>query len=469
MRLDLRGKFLALNIGLVGLVIVGVWAALQVALGDLPERDPVLADTTHVIVLVAVAVGACLALGAAYLGVRFVKRALAGLSHAIETGGMDVAGRRELLVSELAGTYQRLANDLVRVDSSLAEEHTRFEAVLTSIDVGVAAVDGAGRFTVVNPSFLEIFDLPETPVGRLFADIIAVPALDDALGSARQGRTAQAEVKLPDAPGATSRARTIVARAMPLGTAGGAAVTVRDVTSIRLLERVRRDFVANISHELRTPVSVVRASAETLLDGALEDPVHGRGFVEQIERHATRMGNIIEGLLDLARLEAGQQSLAKEPVNLRASALRAVDLAQAQAKARNIVVQVAIPEAATAFADTKGIDQILSNLLENAVKYSGENGSVVLDAESRGGWVRVLVSDDGPGISPDHRERVFERFYRIDKGRSRDTGGSGLGLAIVKHLALAMGGTVGIEPRDPRGSVFWVRLPAGRELPAQAG
>jgi len=226
---------------------------------------------------------------------------------------------------------------------------------------------------------------------------------------------------------------------------------------------VRRDFVANISHELRTPVSVIQTAAETLLDGALDDPAHARDFVDRIERHASRMSSIIAGLLDLARLEAGQQSLAKESVNVRAACERALDLAQPTIREKQLEASLVVPADMMAFADQMGVDQILANLVVNAAKYSDPGGSIVVAAELHKGWVRITVSDDGPGIAPQHRERVFERFYRIDKGRSRETGGTGLGLAIVKHLSLAMGGTVGIEPREPRGSIFWVRLPAGRE------
>lgn len=459
MRLALRTKFLLLVLGLVALLIAGIAVGLTVAFqgyaGDLDER-------VMVVLAIAAAVSVALALTSASIAVGQVRKTLASVSHAIERGQAGDAAFPDDLLSELAATYQRLASDLVRVDSSLAEEHSRFQAVLNGMDAGVFAVDGEGRITLTNPAFLEMFEV-SAPLHKSYREVLPIPQLHDALEEAQRGRLVRVEVRLPG-----PQARTFIANASPQGAGAGAAVVLRDVTAIRHLERVRRDFVANISHELRTPVSVIQTSAETLLDGALEDPRFAREFVERIERHASRMTQIIEGLLDLARLEAGQQSLAKESVALRASVERALDLVQSQVREKNLVVDLRLPADLTAHADQKGVDQVVSNLVVNAVKYSDQQGSVVIDAHASKGWVRLEIADDGPGIAPEHRERVFERFYRIDKGRSRETGGTGLGLAIVKHLTLAMGGSVGIEPREPRGAIFWVRLPVGRELTTQS-
>lgn len=459
MRPSLRTKFLLLGLCLVVPVIAGFWLAMDRVLDH--EGVPAHSQhALHVVVLVTVACAFVLAIVAAVIAVRLVRRTLGRVATAIEHGGAGDAAFPDALLGELAATYQRLARDLVRVDSSLAEEHSRFQAVMNGIDAGVFAVDGQNRVTLTNTAFLELFEIAGSPIGRDYREVLPLPALHDAVSEAQKGRLVRVELTLPG-----HERRTLVANASPQGTGAGAAVVLRDVTSIRHLERVRRDFVANISHELRTPVSVIQTSAETLLDGALEDAAVARDFVTRIERHAARMTQIIAGLLDLARLEAGQQSLAKEPVMLRAAAERALDLVQAPVRDKRLVVTLAIDPELAAFADQKGVDQVLANLVENAVKYSEAEGSVVIDAEAKKGWVRVTVADDGPGIAPEHRERVFERFYRVDKGRSRETGGTGLGLAIVKHLTLAMGGTVGIEPRTPRGSIFWVRLPAGREAP----
>jgi len=462
MRLDLRKKFVFLILGLVAILIGGIAIGLEVALGHaVPEGSPLYADVERIILVSAFA-SVVLAILAAFVAVRQVRKTLTAVSHAIDRGGGGDAAFPDDLLSELAVTYRRLASDLVRVDSSLAEEHSRFQAVLNGMDAGVFAVDANGRITLTNPAFVEMFEV-DSPLGRNYRDVLPLPQLHDALEEAQRGRLVRVEVRVPG-----PQSRTFVANASPQGTGAGAAVVLRDVTAIRHLERVRRDFVANISHELRTPVSVIQTSAETLLDGALDDPKFGREFVERIERHASRMTHIIEGLLDLARLEAGQQSLAKESVNLRAAAERALDLVQAHVREKNLDIQLLVGAEFTAHADQKGVDQVIANLVVNAVKYADPNGSVVIDATAKKGWVTLRIADDGPGIAAEHRERVFERFYRIDKGRSRETGGTGLGLAIVKHLTLAMSDTVGIEPGEPRGAIFWVRLPAGREAPAPA-
>ncbi|MFO0746388.1 MAG: ATP-binding protein [Myxococcota bacterium] len=455
MRLDLRGKFVLLSLALVACVIGAIWALLDRDLSPTPEH----AQAIRTIILWAAAGGVVAAFVAAWIAVGFVRRTLARLTQSIERGPLHDAAFPEEMLADLANTYRRLASDLVRVDSSLAEEHARFEAVLGSIDAGVCAVDANGHINVTNRTFLELFDLAEAPHGSHYREVLALAPLVDALDEAQAGRQARVELRLEKG----AERKILVAHASPQGAGQGAAMFVRDVTSIRHLERVRRDFVANISHELRTPVSVIRASAETLLDGALDDAAHAREFVAAIERHASRMGEIITGLLDLARLEAGQQSLAKEAVNLHAAAQRALDLVDSQVRSKALRIVNDIPPTVTAWADQKGVDQVVTNLVENAVKYTDPGGEVVLAADLGRGWMRLTVADDGPGIAPEHRARVFERFYRVDKGRSRETGGTGLGLAIVKHLTLAMGGTVGVEGRDPRGSVFWVRLPAGRE------
>jgi two-component system phosphate regulon sensor histidine kinase PhoR len=445
LRVGLRGRFIVLFVGsaLVGLTFLYLLVSRTVP-GAGSELGWAFVAGGGVSLVLA-------GLGS-YLAVRSVRRSLSGYARALERGESEAL---ELLVSPVAHQVQRLARDMVRIDSRLKEEHTRYNAVLKGMDAGVFAVDGDGRITVCNPAFQEMFEIKTSPDDRPYRDLLTNPALQDAIEEARGGRSVRIEIDIGNAP----HARTLVAHVSPLGRLGGAAATVRDVTAIRYLERVRRDFVANISHELRTPIAVIRASAETLLDGALSDPPVARDFLEQIERHAARMGNIIEGLLELARLEAGQQSLAREPVNVRASAQRALDLVTQRIRTRGLAVDFDVPADLFALADTKGLDQVLSNLVENAAKYASEGGRIGLHALAMAdGSLVIRVRDDGPGIAPVHRARVFERFYRIDKGRSRDTGGTGLGLAIVKHLTLAMGGEVSVEGAEPTGSIFEVRL-----------
>lgn len=447
----LREGYVARARALVLLLVVGLVLAVVLALALAPEATA------------AVAVGAlALGVGAALLVARHLEllvlareRALLEAAHRLERPTTSPPGEPP------SGSLEVAYDAILEIVRRIAADRDRFESAMNGIDAGVIAVDAQDRVTVANPALHDLFPFAEDPLGRDYKELVP-SAIEDCVVAARDGRTARLEFEPPG-----EERRQYVAYAAPRDLGGGVAVVIRDITSIRLLERVRRDFVANVSHELRTPVSVIQASAETLLSGALDDRAAGRKFAEAIERHASRMSRIISGLLDLARLEAGQRGLSREAVNVRASVVRAIDLASAAAEAKGLALDNRVGEAVHVLADPKGVDQVLSNLLENAVKYSDEPGDVIVEAAERQGWVRVAVADVGPGIPDKHRTRVFERFYRVDKGRSRDHGGSGLGLAIVKHLVSAMGGTVGVDPREPRGSVFWVRLPVGVEPPPE--
>jgi two-component system phosphate regulon sensor histidine kinase PhoR len=237
---------------------------------------------------------------------------------------------------------------------------------------------------------------------------------------------------------------------------------MHDVTDLRRLETVRRDFVANVSHELRTPVTIIRANAETLLDGAMSDPAHGPRLLEALHRNAERLSNIIADLLDLSRLESGHRPMERKPVVVADATLRALETVERGAREKGLEVVSSVDPGVRVRADGNALEQILINYLDNAIKYTPGGGRVEVSAQTAGDRVRVVVSDNGPGIPPHLRDRVFERFFRVDPGRSRDMGGTGLGLSIVKHLAEAMDGEAGVEPAKPQGSRFWIELPAAR-------
>ncbi|MCX5741749.1 MAG: ATP-binding protein, partial [Proteobacteria bacterium] len=213
------------------------------------------------------------------------------------------------------------------------------------------------------------------------------------------------------------------------------------------------------SHELRTPVAVIRANAETLIAGAKDDPVMSVKLIDGLHRNAERLARILADLLDLSRLDAGQYRLDLGDVAVGAIAEQALTAVEVPIAAREIAVAVDVPAALAARADSKALDLVLVNLIDNAVKYTQPKGHVWVSARPEGDMVRIEIRDDGPGIAAKHRARVFERFYRADPSRSREAGGTGLGLSIVKHLVESMGGQVGVEPNEPRGSIFWLRLP----------
>jgi two-component system phosphate regulon sensor histidine kinase PhoR len=233
---------------------------------------------------------------------------------------------------------------------------------------------------------------------------------------------------------------------------------------MRRLEKVRRDFVANVSHELRTPVSVIQANAETLIDGALTHPTRGPEFLNAILRNAQRLSRLVSDLLDLSRIESGHFNLEIQPTAVSAAVQRAVESIRGLAQRKRLTVETNISSELAVLADGTAFDQVLTNLIVNAVKYTPEDGHVEIRAgraaEGEAGVIHIEVRDDGAGIEPRHRLRIFERFYRVDPGRSREVGGTGLGLSIVKHLVGAMHGEVGVTDNPTGGSVFRVTLPA---------
>ena len=253
--------------------------------------------------------------------------------------------------------------------------------------------------------------------------------------------------------------KTVLSRVTPLVGSGGAVVVAYDVTEMRRLETMRRDFVANVSHELRTPVSVIRANAETLLDGALEEEKAARVFVQAVLRNSERLSNLIADLLDLSRIEAGHYEVLESRLNLHAIVHRVAESVKHKLEMKEMVLEISVEEHLEALGDAQALEQVLINLVENGIKYTPKGGRFLLRAQAVPDKVRIEVHDNGPGIAPEHRPRIFERFYRVDPGRSKEMGGTGLGLAIVKHLVGAMNGEVGMEPVEPNGSTFWVELP----------
>ncbi len=382
---------------------------------------------------------------------------------AVPTGRIDV-------FQGLSGSLNRLGEALENTMASLAKERDRFGGVLNSMQDGVLALSRRGRIKVWNAAALDHLELPEENLrNRWLRDLVDSPELVELVQHAREGREGTAEFTFRP-PGdsvdtvatSTRRLLTIVSplREQPGRTGRGCVIVIRDVTALRRLETVRRDFVTNASHELRTPVSVIQASAEALEQGAVDEPEAAQVFLRSILRNAQRQAALIDDLLSLARLEAGRTVLDLELVDLRRAAARVMDAVAVKAAESGHTVHNSVPAGLHAVADDQSLDQVLTNLLANAVAYVPPGGTIEVAAERRpDGYVRMEVRDDGPGVARQHRRRLFERFYRVDTSRSRATGGTGLGLAIVKHLAEAMNGRAGFRPNLPVGAVFWLDLP----------
>lgn len=435
-------------------------AAVRVAM-PLSEVDALI-ERVRIAVVLAWLLGLAIAVTVSAATAQLLSRRLRGLAaHARAvtrgSGGPEQPlGRASDEVGRLADSFQRITAELDRTVAELAADRDRLETILTGMSNGVVALDDDDRVALTNPAARQLLRLAEAPDGRLLLEAVRLPALVELVAQVRRREATELELEV-DA--GSESARTLLARGAPMQVTGGVVLVLHDVTELRRLERVRRDFVANVSHELRTPVSVIRANAETLVSGGLDDKERGPEFAAAILRNAERLAALISDLLDLARLESGAMQRSIETVDIAEAAGRAVEVVTQRAAERNIDLSVEIPDGLQVRADSRALGQILLNLVDNAVKYIGEGGTVVVRAIRAEDAVRLEVVDDGPGIAPQVRERVFERFYRADPGRSREMGGTGLGLSIVKHLAEAMDGSVGVEPVVPHGSRFWVSLP----------
>jgi two-component system phosphate regulon sensor histidine kinase PhoR len=341
------------------------------------------------------------------------------------------------------------------VEQVLNERLTQLEQVLQSIKDAVIRVDADLHVSLMNAAATKLFKAGKNYQGRSIESVAHVPVFVAILRESDKGEDTSFEFDLVRGP----HTRHIRARVTQQED-GGQVIVLRDVTAVRRLERMRRDFVANVSHELRTPISVVSANSETLLEGAIDDPVFAMKLLEAVNRNAGRLTLIINDLLDLSRLEAGSYSLHKSRIYPARVAWRVRESLEEKATARQTSVHLHIDEELAVKADEAAFFQVLVNYLDNAIKYTPEGSEIEMRAERRKSKVHIEVRDNGPGIPESVANRVFERFFRVDPGRSREMGGTGLGLSIVKHLVEAMNGRVGVHNVTPQGCVFWLDLPA---------
>jgi len=345
--------------------------------------------------------------------------------------------------------------------SASAEDRARMQAILGGMVEGVLVVNEYGKLQLVNEAARRMFRLAEAPEGRHYLEIIRHPEIASQVGYALNGEAgASREFRLPALPDATFVSRTAPVTA---GKMRGAVLVLHDITDLRRADQIRRDFVANVSHELRTPLTAVRGYVEALLDG-VSDPEQSRRFLETIARHTDRMERLVRDLLRLARLDAGQEPLERVPCAIDALfAGIETDFAGVIAERGLNVIRDIAPDAALVTGDPAKLHDALRNLIENATNYSPEGGTITLVTRRQGDRIAIAVGDEGPGIPESDLGRVFERFYRVDKARSRggrDPGGTGLGLAIVKHLVELHGGKVIAANGRTGGAVFTVELPA---------
>lgn len=359
------------------------------------------------------------------------------------------------------GVVARVLDDTVRQLGIRAADRALVEAILVGMIEGVVVVDEYGRVQLMNAAARRMFKTTDPPDGRHYLEIVRHPVIAAQIGYALNGEATDGrEFQLPVAPGAT-----FIARAAPVAAANrrGAVLVVHDITDLRRADQVRRDFVANVSHELRTPLTAVRGYVEALMDG-VPDPAQSARFLSTIARHTERMERLVRDLLRLARLDAGQEALDRVPCRLEGlfDGIEA-DLEDRLAGRRQSVVRDIASDATVAVGDPGKLHDALRNLLENATAYSPEGSTITLGARREGHRILISVGDEGPGIPEQDLDRIFERFYRVDKARSRDdrtdAGGTGLGLAIVKHLVELHGGRVRAANRPGAGAIFTIEVP----------
>ena len=364
-------------------------------------------------------------------------------------------GRDE--IGTVARVLDETARDLGARLTDVARERAHMDAVLQGMAEGAVLVDRGGRLVISNTAIREMLRLPDDPVGRHFIEVVRHPEVAGQLSAALTGaRPTPAEVQLDHG----SR-RAFVARAVPVEAdrGGGAVLVLHDVTELRQADQVRRDFVANVSHELRTPLTAIRGYVEALLDSPL-DRDQTQKFLAIIARHAARMERLVTDLLRLARLDARQETLDQTLCQTRPLLAAVVAEMDNAIEARDLRVTSRVnADADVVFGDPAKLHDVFRNLLENAINYSPQGGEIEVAATREGESVDVSVSDSGPGIPAGELHRIFERFYRVDRSRTRDPGGTGLGLSIVRHLVELHGGRVWALNREGGGAVVHVRLP----------
>lgn len=333
------------------------------------------------------------------------------------------------------------------------------EAAFRDMPEAILITDGSGVITRMNPHARRLMGVSGFEAeGMRLSGMPAGPELSSA---AIKALSSGKPVSFETEPAAASGPALAVS-ASPLleeGAVRGCVLVARDITGPKKLEAMRRDFVANVSHELKTPLTAIRGCAETLLDGAMEDKEHGPGFVRSIAEQALRLDNLVDDLLKLSYAESGRLQLEKTPVGLKPLAEEVARGLSAILTKKKVSLINLVPEGLMVNADRDKLSQVLINLLDNAAKYNREGGEIKISAVVEEDGVKVLIADTGPGIPPEHLSRIFERFYRADKARSRELGGTGLGLSIVKHLVELHGGAVGVESAEGRGSEFWFTIP----------
>jgi two-component system phosphate regulon sensor histidine kinase PhoR len=382
--------------------------------------------------------------------------AIAGIGLVYWLGRARLRESERRLRTELEQAEQRHQRDL-------GDAYAQQEALLNSMIEGVLLLDENGRIQMANRAFAALFGAERDLRSLTILEALRQHELSELVQSLQAGQpvvTRELQLVHPE--------RVLQVNAAALlhgdGRRQGTILVFHDLTNLKKLERTREEFVANVSHELRTPLSMIKGYTETMLDGAKDDPEVARKFLQTIDRNAERLRLLIDDLLTISALESGRLKLNFQNVSLGSLVEKVLADFQTRAAARPVRLASQVPKLSV-HADPHRLEQVLCNLVDNAIKYGRANGSVTIDASPlEGGCVQVSVQDDGPGIPPEALDRLFERFYRVDKGRSREQGGTGLGLSIVKHIVQSHGGKAWATSQQGQGATFFFTIPSNESV-----
>ena len=372
----------------------------------------------------------------------------------------------ERLVISFRAMSQRVTARITELEQwreSLDQNNQQLAIVLEAMVEGVIAVDAQERILLANTAAMRLLDLkPQGLTGRPLWEVVRLPKVQELVKQTLAGGEQQRiEIEVPR----TQSTLAAVMSRLPGEPFSGAVIVLHDVTDLRRLENLRREFVSNVSHELKTPLAAISAYAETLLDGALEDPEINRGFVSRIGEQADRLHTLILELLELGRMESDEHAFELEAIEIGAILRECVDEHQDVAKSKNLRLELdSSNEPVWGLADLESLRIIADNLLANAINYTPAGGRITVRWRRECDWIVFDVEDTGVGIVKENQARIFERFYRVDRARSREVGGTGLGLSIVKHLCQVFGGQVRVTSQFGKGSTFTVRLRAAEPV-----
>ena len=357
----------------------------------------------------------------------------------------------------VATSISEISENLKNKINLIGKQRDQFGSVLDDLGEGIIVTDNEGNITFENDQFSQILNLKKNVHGASIKDL-GVKSLGYLFRRSKKKKRAdiEFEIELND-----KSTRWVLANINQSKNTKEHILVVHDITQLRSLDSMRRDFISNLSHELRTPVSVIRANSETLIDSALDDKKQAKVFAKAILRNAERLTDMVSSLLDLSRIEYGELKLNFQEINLNSYFENYIQSIASFAKKKDINILCKLQHKGSVNADSQAIERIMNNLIDNAIKYSDEGSDItILTSNEDDNYIKVMVEDNGEGISAEDKDHIFSRFYRTASARATENQGSGLGLAIVKHLVNSLNGEVGIESKPQQGSVFWFTLPS---------